>query len=48
MDKYNLEHMVEKEMTGHEVNCEHVQHEEEREEEAEQKPQPMDIHQEEG
>jgi hypothetical protein len=35
MDKYNLEHMVEKEVAEHEVDCEHVQHEEEREEEAE-------------
>jgi hypothetical protein len=38
MDKYNLEHMVEKEAAEQEVDCEHVQYEEEHEEKAERKP----------
>jgi hypothetical protein len=38
MDKYNVEHMVEKWVDEQEVECKHVQREEEREEEAVQKP----------
>jgi hypothetical protein len=42
MDKYNLEHMVKKWVAEHEVECKHVQ----REEEIVQKSQPVDVQQE--